>query len=337
VAILSVNGLPSAPTNFTASEGTYRDRIQLTWSTVTNAVSYVVYRSTNNTTNAAVVLSDTTETIYDDTDVVRGVRYYYWVVTQGDLGLPSDFSVLAMGWRRSAAATLVADYDGDGKADPAQYYEEAASFGLLLSGSDYTPDSRTGVGGPGYVPASADYDGDGLADPAAYDETTGTWVIMLTGSANSVVKINNLLGAPGCGPTPADFDGDRKADPAIYQEATGNWMILLSGSGYYALKLTPFLGGVGYSPAAADFDGDKKADPAVYAESTGDWIVLLSSANYFRFMQSHLLGGPGFTAVPADYDGDGLADPAVHDETTGQWRIMLSSLGYYPIAITLTF
>ncbi len=336
-ATLEVNDLPPTPTGLTAGAGTSRDLIRVAWNPAAGAYGYLLYRSLDSATSGAALLSEQIETTFDDIAAERGVRYVYRVRAQNEFGLLSPFSAPAIGWRRSAADTPVADYDGDGLADPAQYYPDAAAFSMVLSGNGYEADGRTGVGGPGFAAASADYDGDRLGDPAAYEEESGTWTVMVSGSDNEVQTIPRLLGNPGRGPAPADYDGDGRADPAVYHEASGTWAVLFSSAGYGAAAFPGLLGGVGFSPAPADYDGDGRADPAVYAEATGNWEVRFSSGNYARFAWAGLLGQPGYTAVPADYDGDGLADPAVHHETTGEWRVLLSSLGYRLVVVPLAF
>lgn len=89
---------------------------------------------------------------------------------------------------------VAADYDGDGKADPAVYDETSGLWTINLSSAGYVsiafPDS---LGGSGYIPVPADYDGDGKADPAVMSQipapsgagcakagSTNEWIIMFS-------------------------------------------------------------------------------------------------------------------------------------------------------------
>jgi len=238
------------------------------------------------------------------------------------------------------ASALAADFDGDGKADPAVYDETDGTWRIKMSGSGYSPLDTTfnGLGGAGFVSVAVDYDGDRKADPAVYQELTGIWTIRPSSlNCTTMIVLAQPLGGEGYSGMPADYDGDAKADPGVYQRARGDWKVLLSSANYGAIELAGFLGGTGYLPAAADYDGDHKADPAIYGESTGLWTILLSGANYLSIVMAQSLGGTGYDPVPADYDGDSLADPAVKSAAGNEWIVMFSSNGYTPAQITLLF
>lgn len=229
-----------------------------------------------------------------------------------------------------------ADFDGDGKADPAIYDSSTGTWRVKLSSGNYFQVDVIGLlGGPDWMPAAADYDGDRLADPAVYQEATGNWSIKLTTAGYARVDLAGFLGGPGWAPCPADYDGDHKADPAVYKEVSGDWKIKLAANGYAEIDLNGLLGSPGYSAVPADFDGDGLADPAVYNRNDGAWKVLLSSAGYLALVLPSPLGGAGWDAVPGDYDGDRLADPAVRKVDGSEWRILLSGSGYYLVEVPL--
>ena len=73
--------IPTAttPTNVAASDGTFTDKVQVTWSgTVGNY--FRVYRNTTNSSGTATALGTwQTATSYDDLTAVVDVTYYYWV------------------------------------------------------------------------------------------------------------------------------------------------------------------------------------------------------------------------------------------------------------------
>jgi hypothetical protein len=349
------------PANVVASAGTHRDKVLVSWAAVTNATAYEVWRAADGSRRKSVSgeergkanpsraspspwtrswsgatrLAETVNTFYDDTTASRGMLYAYYVKAK-NAAVTSALSVVASGWRQSAAGGLVVDYDGDSKADPALYDEATGTWWVWLSGSDYARLALPGfLGGPGYVPVSADYDGDRLADPGVYGEAGGDWLVLLSAMHYERLELPGLLGGMGFSPAPGDFDGDRLADPGVYGEIGGDWLVRLSTAGYAELRLTA-LGGWGYGPVPADFDGDGKADPALYQEANGDWVILLSSAGYQApLCLPNLLGGPGWLPMPADYDGDGKADPAVRCEATSEWRVLMSGSNYTLVTATL--
>ncbi|MBC7221175.1 hypothetical protein H5T55_06905 [Candidatus Bipolaricaulota bacterium] len=85
---------PSAPdpvTNVSASDGTYTDRVRVTWTAAAGAANYEVYRADSETgtyTRRATV----TGTTYDDTGVTVGTTYWYKVKACNTAGC-SAFSV----------------------------------------------------------------------------------------------------------------------------------------------------------------------------------------------------------------------------------------------------
>jgi outer membrane protein assembly factor BamB len=73
---------PSAPTNVQASDGTFTDRVRITWDAVSGANEYKVYRATASGgpySYLATVTAPTTQ--YDDTTVTQGTTYWYKVST----------------------------------------------------------------------------------------------------------------------------------------------------------------------------------------------------------------------------------------------------------------
>jgi fibronectin type 3 domain-containing protein len=98
------------PGNVRASDGTYTDKVQVTWNASSGAASYRVYRATS-LTGSKSLLGSPTGTSYDDTGATIGVTYYYWVKTC-TATLCSDFSASDTGWRKPLAPTGLAASDG---------------------------------------------------------------------------------------------------------------------------------------------------------------------------------------------------------------------------------
>ncbi len=97
--------IPTAPSGLSASDGTYTDKIAVSWNTVTSATYYQVYRSTSNTSGGASQLTaSTTANPYNDTSAVPGTVYYYWVKACNANGC-SAFSTSDSGWRVSTTIT----------------------------------------------------------------------------------------------------------------------------------------------------------------------------------------------------------------------------------------
>jgi fibronectin type 3 domain-containing protein len=91
-------GIPLPPTTVQASDATYPDKVQVTWTASAMATSYTVYRGTSPYTSYAASLGTTSGIVYDDTSAAPGVKYYYWVKTSNSFGT-SRFSAYDAGSR----------------------------------------------------------------------------------------------------------------------------------------------------------------------------------------------------------------------------------------------
>lgn len=218
-------------------------------------------------------------------------------------------------WRRVAA-----DYDGDGKADPAVYGSAEAIWGVSFSVSGHAKNGSLVRGDPGAIPVAEDYDGDGRTDPAVYRAADGLWTISMSGNGYAAETVRNF-GAADAVPVPADYDGDGKADLALWRPAEGLWYIHPSSD--LSATQTVSGGATGDVPVSGDYDGDGKADVALFRPSTGRWIVIPSTNPNHPIEQQ--LGAPGDIPVPKDYDGDGRTDFAVYRPSNGTWYIIPSA------------
>jgi len=134
---------------------------------------------------------------------------------------------------------VVADYDGDGLADPAVYNRVTGLWAISLSGSSGQVITGT-FGSSAYLPVSADYDGDGLADPAIYAPATADWQVLPSTSLTAALAVqgryatlwDGVVGNVNGLPVPADYDGDGQADPAVYHQGTGLWQLFRSSQSY---------------------------------------------------------------------------------------------------------
>ena len=98
------------PNNVTASDGTYADKIVVSWDSSVGTTSYEIYRA--DAANGTQSLLDSTSGLtYDDTTATTGVPYYYWVKACGSTGC-SDFSSYDAGWRNFTPPTNVIASDG---------------------------------------------------------------------------------------------------------------------------------------------------------------------------------------------------------------------------------
>jgi fibronectin type 3 domain-containing protein len=101
----------TAPTGVTATDGTYIDRVDITWSASTGSTFYEVYRNLTDSSGTASLLGSPTISPYNDTTAIPGTQYYYWV--KGCSTTPcSAYSASNSGWRAINAPTGVSASDG---------------------------------------------------------------------------------------------------------------------------------------------------------------------------------------------------------------------------------
>ncbi|MBX7055579.1 MAG: FG-GAP-like repeat-containing protein, partial [Pyrinomonadaceae bacterium] len=167
-----------------------------------------------------------------------------------------------------------ADYDGDGKAEPAVWrltdlISEPARFLILQSSNGQARVLQWGLSSD--VPVPADFDGDERADLAIFRPASGQWWIYQSRSNGVFVT---QFGASGDKAAAADYTGDGRADIAVWRPSSGVWYILRSGDlSFYAF---PF-GTNGDAPVPGDYDGDGKYDAGVFRPSDTTWYLSRSA------------------------------------------------------------
>lgn len=164
--------------------------------------------------------------------------------------------------------SVVGDYDGDGKADPAVFRNGPQAY-WFYRGSFNNPAGNATVvpwGASGDIPAPGDYDGDGKNDFAiARNAGSGQLVFWRLLSNNTVLPVvyfgttNDLI-------TPGDYDGDRKTDIATVRSVGGQWQWQYLASTNGSVNYVNWGGGNDY-PTQGDYDGDGKTDVAIWRRS----------------------------------------------------------------------
>ncbi len=298
------------------------------------AVTQVVYFANGARIGAAAAAPYTCvwAPVYEGQYAVTAVAYDEWGLA-GTSAVPVNITVEPL--------VAAADFDGDGKADPAMYVippgADHGSWYIWRSSASYARLGPVLEGALNAVPLAGDLDGDRLGDPVLWWETyvSGAWqnawhVWRSTENYTGTGPI--YLGPAGLAPVLADFDGDGKADPGINNDDSINniWRVWRSSMNYAdsgAVRLGVLCAG---TPLAADFDGDGLADLAKVDGNV--WRAWMSSANY-QMQGPYMLEAPAEGhPLAADFDGDGKADPAMYISTgagyCSGWYAWLSSANY---------
>jgi len=106
MTVIRIGGSPlTPPTNLSASDGTYSDRIYISWSGVSGATHYRIARATSSSGSGVEYSSFQTGTTFNDYSATPGVTYYYWVQAAGSSSGSgaSSFSSYNSGYRGSSA------------------------------------------------------------------------------------------------------------------------------------------------------------------------------------------------------------------------------------------
>jgi hypothetical protein len=227
--------------------------------------------------------------------------------------------------------TLLADMNGDGKAD-AVAFNGTSTWVALSTGSGFataTEWSNVYFGGSNAT-LLADMNGDGKADAVAFNGSS-TWVALSTGSGFQTSQEWTTAYFGGSEATLlADMNGDGKAD-AVAFNGSSTYVMLSTGSGFQTSQewTSAYFGG-SKATLLADMNGDHMADAVAFNGAT-TW-VMLSTGSGFQTSQewtTAYFGGSVATEL-ADVSGDGRADAvafngsstyAMLSQTTGSFYL----------------
>jgi PKD repeat protein len=201
------------PARITASNGTYSNKVVLTWSAVPGATSYDIYRYTDKSLLANdATFTNIAGTSYEDTSVTKGVSYFYRVKAKYGSGYPlvyrydSDFSLSAMGLAAGSNNPQATALSNGVKSDSMVEMDKGSSVYFSID-----------------VPAD-----------------TTRMVAILNGTPPPVGKINDcdLFAKFANFPTVRSYDGrgiENKENEilTINYPAAGTWYFLLYGSMEY--------------------------------------------------------------------------------------------------------
>ncbi|HHV06165.1 MAG TPA: peptidoglycan DD-metalloendopeptidase family protein [Anaerolineaceae bacterium] len=141
--------IPTAPTNVQATDGTYTDRVDITWSSVTWATSYQVYRAESASGTRSQIATPTSNN-YSDTTAFPGTTYWYWIKACNTSGC-SDFSVYDTGYARIPIPAIPTNINAsDGTSTEAVHVSWSGvewAINYQIFRSDSIAGSKTQIGG----------------------------------------------------------------------------------------------------------------------------------------------------------------------------------------------
>jgi hypothetical protein len=113
---------------------------------------------------------------------------WYWLRST-DAYSYGTYGTVQWGIQAAGDTPVAADYDGDGKTDPAVWRPSTGTWYWLRSSDAYSYATYVGVQwgsqADGDIPMPGDYDGDGKADPAVWRPSGGMWYALKSSDAYS--------------------------------------------------------------------------------------------------------------------------------------------------------
>ena len=171
----------SAPLNVICSTNkvpaqVFTEKVQITWSAVTGATSYDIFRD-----GGATKIGNSTSALYDDTAATTGVNFTYTVRAVCLLGV-SDLSAGAVGWRAPPAPTNVVASNGTSSTQVTVTWDSVLVDNVPVATSyDIFRDGGTTKLGSSVGTATT------YADTTALAATTHTYTVKAVTAAGSSV------------------------------------------------------------------------------------------------------------------------------------------------------
>jgi FG-GAP-like repeat/FG-GAP repeat/Thrombospondin type 3 repeat len=214
----------------------------------------------------------------------------------------------------TAFVVVLADLNGDGRADVVLGTPDTGGLSVLLTAPDGSPGSlfAYSIDGPVSAIAVGDLTGDGRPDVVAtVFDASRAFVLVNRGDGTLAAPVSFPVGDGPRDLLLEDFNGDGRLDVVTANErSTDLTMLLGRGDGGFMPMLRTPLGTPPTSLAAADFNLDGREDLAVLQAGIQSVDVLFGAGdgNLETGNSFPLGGGAPYRLLTADVDADGRSD-----------------------------
>ncbi len=205
-----------------ATDGTYEDRVVITWKAVPSATSYEVYRNTTNTTDGSDLLGTVSDVIFEDNTAEFNNVYYYFAKAKNAIG-SSDFSTGNSGYVAKAPS-----FPGTVTASDGTYFDKirvswakvtgATSYRVFRTESTATapnPNTNTYLIGETTALFLDDFGDDIVPQVAGEVKKYHYWIAAKNENATTAISKPNIGYLSNKGPTKVTASNGTYADRIV--------------------------------------------------------------------------------------------------------------------------
>jgi fibronectin type 3 domain-containing protein len=276
-----------APGNVQASDGTYTDKVRVTWDSVPGASSYTIYWSDSETGNRWV-LGTISGTAYDNTSAGPGILHYYWIAACEESRC-SDYSNHDIGYRALLPPGSVSASDG---THPDRV---RITWNAVTGATSYNVWWAASATGPRWML--------GISTNTVYDHTYTSpgpdipqyyWVVACNGPRCSGLSDHDS-GYRGCDP-PAAPDGLEATDGRLRDKVQLTWTGV-AGAVKYEVYRAPSL------------EGERTMLGEVTSASYDDTSAVPDTTYYYWVTACDSCGCSDLSTYDTGFRGGACADP----------------------------
>ena len=257
------------------------------------------------------------------------------VLPQTVRALPSNGLNLPVPYSAGAhpQAFVVADFNGDGKADLAVGDFQGNSVGMLLGNGDgsFQKAVTYALGSEPTSIAQGDFNGDGKLDLAVtYNGDSSVYLMFGNGDGTFQAAMRSATtGSSLNSVAVGDFNGDGRADLVVANNNFNQGLVTVllgNGNGTFQAGISLAAGLAPSFVVLGDFNGDGKADLAATNFNGKNISVFLGNGDgTFRPSVFYDVGTYPNSIAVGDFNGDGKADLAVANEHDENVSVLLGN------------